>query len=143
MWIFELVYEQFQLKLKILVFWTKICPKRVFLVENRKRQHHHWVVHVWLSLGSKFQLKLTTLIFWTKFAQTKVFSVENGKSEHQHWVLYVQISVVTKFQVKLTILIFWIKFTQKWYFWLKTRKVNITIELSITYSNSSGYQISA
>ena len=39
--------------------------------------------------------------------------------------------VVTKFQFKLTILLFWIKLVQKGYFWSKTGKVNIIIEVSI------------
>ena len=47
----------------------QIYPKRVFLVKNRKREHHHWILHIWIGLGTKFQLRLTILIFCAKFAQ--------------------------------------------------------------------------
>ena len=67
---------------------TKICPKRVFSLENRKRHHHQWTVYIRISLGNKFQLKVKILILWTKFAQ-------------------------------------------KGYFWWKTEKVNITIEICL------------
>ena len=32
---------KFQLKLIILIFWTKFAPKKVLLVENGKSEHHH------------------------------------------------------------------------------------------------------
>ena len=58
------------------IFWVNcreildyICSKRVLPVEHRKSEHHHWILHIWISLGIKFQLKLTILSFWTKFAQ--------------------------------------------------------------------------
>ena len=38
-------------------------------VKNGKSEHHHCILHIGISLGTKFQLKLTNLIFWTKFAQ--------------------------------------------------------------------------
>ena len=52
---------------------TKICPKRVFSLKNRKRHHHQWTVYFRISLGNKFQLKVTILILWTKFAQKRYF----------------------------------------------------------------------
>ena len=102
---------KFQLKLTILIFWTKfthgvflekktekvninteiwiskliwisnyslnwqfcffspdqICPKRVFLVKSRESEHHHWILHIWISLGIKFHLKQTILNFVSKF----------------------------------------------------------------------------
>ena len=49
--------------------------KKVFPVKNRKSEHHHGILHIWNSLGTKFQLKLIILSFWTKFTQ-KTFPVE-------------------------------------------------------------------
>ena len=51
----------------------KVCPKRIFLVENRESQHHHWTYYIRISLGNKCQLKLTILIFWTTFVQKWCF----------------------------------------------------------------------
>ena len=50
-----------------------MCPKRIFLVKNENNEHRHWILYIWISLGTKFQLKLTILIFWTKFAQKGFF----------------------------------------------------------------------
>ena len=50
----------------------QISPRRVFLVGNRKSQHHHWILHIRIVLGTKFQLRLTILNFWTKFAKKDV-----------------------------------------------------------------------
>lgn len=35
---------KFQLQFTILSFWGKLCPKRVFLVWNRKSYHHYWIL---------------------------------------------------------------------------------------------------
>ena len=48
--------------------------------ENRKSGHHHWILHIWISLSAKFQLKLTILIFRTKITQKRVFPLKNRKS---------------------------------------------------------------
>ena len=114
-----------------------------------KNEHHHWILHIQIILGSTFQLKLTTSIFWTKFSQKahlqskpvkvttdnleflqwicakRMFPVEESKSEINSWNLHIQISLGTKFHLKLKISIFWTEMTQKGYFWLKTEKVNI------------------
>ena len=42
-------------------FFEQIYPKRVFLVESRK--HHHWILHIWIGLGTKFQLRPNIFIF--------------------------------------------------------------------------------
>ena len=40
-------------------FWflDQIYPKKVFPVENGKREHRHWILHIQNSLGTEFQLK--------------------------------------------------------------------------------------
>ena len=103
----------------------------MFLVWKRKSEHHHWILHIQISLNIMFQLKLTIFIFWTKFVQKGCFLLKNRKSEHQHWFLHIWISLDTKFQLKLTILDFSTKFTQKGCFLSKTEKVSITIQFCI------------
>ena len=75
----------------------------MFLVWKRKSEHHHWILHIQISLNIMFQLKLTIFIFWTKFVQKGCFLLKNRKSEHHHWFLHIWISLDTKFQLKLKI----------------------------------------
>ena len=70
---------KFQLKLTVLIFWTKFAQKRVFPIENRKSEQHHGILLIRISLGIKFHLKLTILIFWTKFAQKGQFQSKTKK----------------------------------------------------------------
>ena len=99
--------------------------KRVFLVENRKNECHHWILHIWISLGTKFQLKLAILIFWTRFAKKVYLQPKKRKRWHHYWILHIRISRGTKFQ--LTILIFLTKFVQKEYFRLKTEESHLGV----------------
>ena len=89
-------------------------PNKVFPVNNWKIEHPYWILHIWISLGTKFQFKLTILFFWPNL-QNKVLPINNWKIDHPYWVLHFWISAGTKFQLKLTILIFWTKFTPKEY----------------------------
>ena len=54
----------------------QICLKRVFTIKNGKSEHHHWILHIRISLSSKLHLKLGfnfwDLIFWTKFAKKAI-----------------------------------------------------------------------
>ena len=54
-------------------FFGPNLPKKVFPVKNWKSEHHHWILHIQISLGTKFQLKLTILIFLTRFIQKGFF----------------------------------------------------------------------
>ena len=87
--------------------------RMIFMVKNSKSEHHLWILHSQISLGTKYLIKLTILMFWTKFAQKGFLLVWNRKSEHKHWILQDQISIGNKFQLKLTSLIFCTKFAQK------------------------------
>ena len=44
------------------------------MFKNRKSGHHHSILHLQISHGTRFQLKLTILIFWIKF-QSKTGTV--------------------------------------------------------------------
>ena len=48
---------------------NQICRKSVFPIKNRKSEHEHWILHIWISLNIKFHFELTILFFWTKFAE--------------------------------------------------------------------------
>ena len=99
-------------------FWPDL-PKKGFLVYNRKSEHHHWILHIHISLVPNFSSNWQFWLFGPNLPK-KVFQVENRKSEHNHGILHIWISLSRKFQLKLTILSFWTKFTQKRYFQSKT-----------------------
>ena len=50
-----------------------ISPKSVFLVENKRNEHHYQIPQIWISLGTKFHLKHIIFIFWAKLAR-KLYS---------------------------------------------------------------------
>ena len=79
---------------------------------NRKCEHQHWILHIWMNLGTKFQLNLTILICYTKFASKWCFREKTEKSEHHQWILHIRISLGTKFKIKPTVRIFWAKFAR-------------------------------
>ena len=58
---------QFQLKLTILIFWTKFARKGYFRPKTEKLNIES--CNVRFKRATKSQLKVTILIFWTKFAQ--------------------------------------------------------------------------
>ena len=106
---------KFQLKLTILIFWTKSPQERYFWSKPEKSEHHCWILHIWVGLGTKFQVKLTIfdLTILDRICAERLLPVDKRKSAHHHWILHIWISLSTKFQFKLTILIFWTKFAQK------------------------------
>ena len=53
--VFELVFLS-NFTLNNFEFLDQICPRRIFMVKNRKSEHHHWIVHIRISFGSKFSL---------------------------------------------------------------------------------------
>ena len=61
-------------------FFGPNLPKKVFPVKNRKSEHHHGILHIWISLGTKFQLKLIILSFWTKFTQKRYFQLKTEQA---------------------------------------------------------------
>ena len=44
-----------------------------------KREHHHRVLHIQITLGTRFQHKLTILKIWTKLNQKMVFLIYKRK----------------------------------------------------------------
>ena len=104
----------------------QIWQKRLFPIENRKSELHYWILHIWISAGTKYQLRLTILIFWTKFTQTWYFWLKTEKSGHNDFSLSWR---------------FWFldQICPKKLFQLKLEKST----LNSAYSNCSWKQISA
>ena len=91
-------------------FLDQICFKKPFLVENWKWGHHHLILHIQISRGTKFLPKLTILTFFYQICPKMVCPVKTKKSEQQQWILHI---LHTR------------------YFWIKTEKVNINSEFCI------------
>ena len=86
-------------------FLDQICPRKIFMVKNRKSEHHHWNPLLQINLGTKFQLKLSILNFcWSKTGKMNTTYFLNSACSNYS---------SAKFQLKLTIFIFWTKFPQK------------------------------
>ena len=65
---------KFQLKLTILIFWTKFTHGVFLEKKNRKSEHKHWNMNIQINVDIKLQFKLTILFFSpTKFAQRGYF----------------------------------------------------------------------
>ena len=114
-----------------MIFLEQICSKRVFPVENGKREHHHCILIVRITVSIKFPFTQAIFNFGTKFARKK-YSRSKTKKKNITIKFYVfELSITVKFHFKQTILNFKIKFAQKEHFRLKTEKVNTTIEFCI------------
>ena len=76
-------------------FLEQICPKKVFLVQNRKSEHPHWILLIAIGWGTKFHFKQFRIL--EPHLPKRVVLVKNGKSEYDQWILHFRISLVTKF----------------------------------------------
>ena len=121
--IFKSVYIlNFSLSWQFQFFWANL-PNKVFSISNWKIEHHYWVLHIWISTGTKFPLKPTILIFWTKFTP-KEYLAKIGKK----WTTYkFCIFQISRNQISTARM----KFTPKGYFQSKTEKVNSTTKFRI------------
>ena len=123
---------KFQLKLTILMFWTKFAEKGCFPSKNKKL---NTTIDFWI-----FELVLVLNISWNgqfwffgSNLPKKGVSVWTRKSEHLHWILLIRISLGAKFQLKLSILIFWPNLPKKGVSRLKQKRW--TLPLNSAYSN--------
>ena len=60
-------------------FFGPNLHKIKFPVKDRKSEHHHGILHIWISPGTKLQLKLIILSFWTRFTQKSICSWKQNK----------------------------------------------------------------
>ena len=82
-------------------FFGSNLPKKLFPVEKKKSEHHHGILHIWISLSTKFQRKLIILSFWTKFTpkmylQLKTEQAVQGLQAFAFCVVNVNSTVVFK-----------------------------------------------
>ena len=57
---------KFQLKLTILIFWTKFTHVVFLEKKNRKSEHQHWNLNIQINLDIEVQFKLTILFFFPR-----------------------------------------------------------------------------
>ena len=69
---------------QFLFFWTKLTQKSCFQSKEKKketkRQNHHPILHIQISVSSKFQLQQTILIFWKKFSKKDTSGLNRKKN---------------------------------------------------------------
>ena len=60
----------------------QISQKSIYLVQNRKSEHHHLMVNIWISLGSKFWFKVrlspSKKIFFIYFDESPLKMMKNA-----------------------------------------------------------------
>ena len=83
--------------------WVPICPKKVFLVENGKPQHHGLTLDIQISIDAIYQLKLFQYV-GPNFLKKVNFRSTMEKSQHRHRILTIQIILSSNFQLRLTIM---------------------------------------
>ena len=71
--------QNFSSKRQFLFFGSNL-PKKLFPVEKKKSEHHHGILHIWISLSTKFQLKQIILSFWTKFPPKRYFQLKTEQA---------------------------------------------------------------
>ena len=159
--IFELDKSLYQTSLltKDFRFLDQICPRKMFMVENGKSKHYHWIFHIqislnlpekgifgqiekkwtsswnsayWISLSTKFQLKLTILSFWTKFIQKGYFQWKQNNQPNA-------IKVFTFFFLIQQLFLNIFKISKILVFWTLWKKLVISWHLGSFYFNPSGH----
>ena len=94
-----------------MIFWTNLQ------IENYKSEHHHRILHIRISLGTKLQLKLIISSFWTKFAQKRYFHSKTGKVNITIEFCIFDLVYVPSFSLKLVSASFKASFAK----WLSAR----------------------
>ena len=131
-WIFHTrisLSTKFQLKLTILIFWTKFTQNWYSESQTEKVNTTIKLCIFWLVWVSNFSSNWQFWCFGRNLPPKRHFQSKMAKVNTT--IEFCISKLGTKFQLKLTILIFWTKFFQKGYFWLKSEKVNMTIEFCI------------
>ena len=79
-----------------------------FPYEKGKSEHHHWILHIRISLSTKLQVKLTILIFWTKCAQKGYFwsKTQNRTFACVHpWLLLIMLNFSARGLTETTVIL--------------------------------------
>ena len=72
-----------------MIFWTKFAQKG-FFPSKTKKATTHWILHIWISQGTKFQLKDTITVYW----KTPIFQSKQPMTKLRHISLNSQFTVV-------------------------------------------------
>ena len=76
---------KYQLKLKILNFWTKSTQKGYFRSKkSNRKENQHRILHIRIRLGSKVQLEWIILTFGTNLPKKGYFWSKTENNEHHH-----------------------------------------------------------
>ena len=94
----------FSLKWQFWCFGLNLPIKAISTQKRKKSEHHHWILHVQISVGTKFQLKVTILMFWTKFGQKGYFYSKTKKMNITIEFCMFELLLVPNFSLK-------------WHFW--------------------------
>ena len=99
-------------------------PKRILVVKNRKNEHNHSILHIWISLGIKIDFEQLVLTFWTKFDQKGYIESKKKKEEVNITIEFRIFGLVslTNFRINWQFWFFWSKFTWKGFFYHKQKK---------------------
>ena len=97
----------FQLRLRILIFWTKFGQKGNFRCKTEKvnttMEFCIFVLVYVASLTVNFE-------FLDQTCLEMVFPTQNRKSEHYHWILHIRISLQTLKKYVRQTLVFYVKY---------------------------------
>ena len=97
----------FQLRLRILIFWTKFGQKGNFRCKtgkvNTTMEFCIFVLVYVASLTVNFE-------FLDQTCLEMVFPTQNRKSEHYHWILHIRISLQTLKKYVRQTLVFYVKY---------------------------------
>ena len=69
-------------------------------VENRKSEHHYWILNTWISLGTKFQFHLI-IYFLDKICPKRALLVENKKMNIIVKLCIFEYVLVSNFNLRL------------------------------------------
>ena len=130
--IFELVFaSNFAL---IKPFWNfgPNLPKEDIYVRKQKSEHHHWIPHIQISLGTKFQFNWQIWFFWPDLPKKSFSGLKQKKLTPLifHIILHIQIGLVRNFS-STNNFDFLYQICPERYFQWKTEKVSITMEFCI------------
>ena len=109
--IFELAFDQISLWKNNSEFLGQIYPRKIFMVQNRKIEHRHWILLIQISLGIKFQLKLLNWqfgFFWPDLPKKVLCGVKEKRWPPPifYIILHAQIILMPNFSSKWQFLFF-------------------------------------
>ena len=76
-------------------------PRRICPIKNGKREHHHWILHIRISRGTKFQLKVGLSSF------KKIALLASLKALNKKWFLFHLKSFFRSQDIYVFVMTFW------------------------------------